>query len=101
MTGGFAHDLNNLLTGILGSVALARAALGEGEAVERYLAQVETAALCAGDLCRQVLAQAGRGTLPSERVHLSQLVAQTLPLLQLALGGRARLKLRLLDEAAR
>jgi CheY-like chemotaxis protein len=98
MTGGFAHDLNNLLTGILGSVALARAALAEGESAEPHLGHIETAALCAGDLCRQVLAQAGRSLLRRERVHLSQLVAQTLPLLHLTLGGRARLKLRLIDD---
>ncbi len=98
LAGGFAHDLNNLLTGILSSVALVRAAQLAEEPTEPYLEQIETAALCAGDLCRQVLARAGRGALVSERVHVSQLVAQILPLVQLALGGRARLTLQLADE---
>ncbi len=97
LAGGFAHDLNNLLTGVLSSVSLVRTAQLAGQTTEPYLEQIETAVLCAGDLCRQVLAYAGRGSLVIERVNLSQLVAQTLPLLQLSLGGRARLKLQLLD----
>ena len=98
LAGGFAHDLNNLLTGVLSSVSLVRSAQTTGQTTEPYLEQIETAVLCAGDLCRQVLAYAGRGSLVTERVNLSQLVAQTLPLLQLSLGGRARLKLQLLDD---
>ena len=98
LAGGFAHDLNNLLTGVLSSVSLVRSAQAAGQTTEPYLEQIETAVLCAGDLCRQVLAYAGRGSLIIERVNLSQLVAQTLPLLQLSLGGRARLKLQLPDD---
>ncbi|HRI50080.1 MAG TPA: ATP-binding protein [Pseudomonadota bacterium] len=98
LAGGFAHDLNNLLTGVLSSVSLVRTAQAAAQPTEPYLEQIETAVLCAGDLCRQVLAYAGRGSLVIERVSLSQLVAQTLPLLQLSLGGRARLKLQLQDD---
>lgn len=98
LAGGFAHDLNNLLTGVLSSVSLVRSAQTAAQPTEPYLEQIETAVLCAGDLCRQVLAYAGRGSLVIERVSLSQLVAQTLPLLQLSLGGRARLKLQLQDD---
>lgn len=98
LAGGFAHDLNNLLTAVLGSVTQTRAALLNAQPAETYLDQIETAVMCAGDLCRQVLAYAGRGALTVEPISLSQLVAQMLPLLQLSTGGRARLKLQLLDD---
>ena len=49
LASGFAHDLNNLLTGVLGSVALVRSALLAEEAAEPYLEQIETAALGKGE----------------------------------------------------
>ncbi len=98
LAGGFAHDLNNLLTAVLGSVSQMRAAIESPQTVETHLEQIETAVLCAGDLCQQVLVYAGRGALTFARINLSQLVAETLPLLQLSISGRAHLKLQLLDD---
>ena len=55
LAGGIAHDFDNLLTAILGSVSLARMYMeGGGEAHER-LAEAEKAAIRARDLTGQLL----------------------------------------------
>ncbi|MBI2512536.1 MAG: MASE1 domain-containing protein [Opitutae bacterium] len=98
LAGGIAHDFNNLLTAILGNVSLVRLMLPTGNEVDPMLRQVESASLRAADLCRQMLAYAGRGPLVIERADLSQLVRDTAALLQLSLSQRARLDLDLTDQ---
>lgn len=54
LAGGIAHDFNNLLTAILANASLLRETSAGPDADS--LAQIETAALRAADLCRQMLA---------------------------------------------
>lgn len=98
LAGGIAHDFNNLLTAVLGNVSLVRLTLPPGNSVAPMLQQIESASLRAADLCRQMLAYAGRGQLVIDRADLSHLVRDTASLLQLSLSQRARLDL---DLAAR
>ena len=63
LAGGIAHDFNNLLTGILGNANLARGAVAAHLDIEPYLDQIERSAERAADLCGQMLAYAGKGTL--------------------------------------
>jgi PAS domain S-box-containing protein len=63
LAGGIAHDFNNLLTGVLGNASLASADLGPGSPVQPYLEQIETAAIRAADLCKQMLALLGQRTV--------------------------------------
>ena len=95
LAGGIAHDFNNLLTGVLGNAGLARHALPAGAPVEPQLRAIEQAALRAAELCRQMLAYAGKGRFIVEPVELSALVEGVLPLLNISLARRAELRLEL------
>lgn len=53
---GLAHDLNNLLTVILGSAELARGHTTPETAPDNHLQTIETTVRRAGDLCRAMLA---------------------------------------------
>jgi signal transduction histidine kinase/integral membrane sensor domain MASE1/CheY-like chemotaxis protein len=99
LAGGIAHDFNNLLTAILGNASLARHILPPGAEAGAMLGQIESAAHRAADLCRQMLAYAGRGQFTIERADLSQLANDTLPLLQLSISKRAHLELEYADAA--
>ncbi len=92
LAGGVAHDFNNLLTGILGHAGLARAQLPPGDPAHDSLARIETAAHRAADLCRQMLAYAGRGRLTVQPIDLGELARDTTNLLKLSLARRARLR---------
>jgi len=67
LAGGIAHDFNNILTGIQGSVSLARLATRPGDKVFHLLANAEKASMRAKDLTQQLLTFS-RGGEPVRRV---------------------------------
>lgn len=90
LAGGIAHDLNNLLTVILGNASFARDAVSEGATVVHELAQIDAAGERAAMLTRQVLAFARRQVLSTGPVDLNALVAGMLPLLIRLVGEHIR-----------
>jgi PAS domain S-box-containing protein len=95
LAGGIAHDFNNLLTAILGNASLMRMEDATPSDRERYVAQIESASSRAADLCRQMLAYAGRGHVSVQRLDMNAVVEDTLPLLQISISKKAHLKLDL------
>ncbi|MDX8407117.1 MAG: PAS domain S-box protein, partial [Mariprofundaceae bacterium] len=75
LAGGIAHDFNNILSSMLGNAELLRIDLGalDGDA-ESCMQNIETGCNHAADLCRQMLAYAGKGRYVIESVNLSDLV---------------------------
>lgn len=93
LAGGIAHDFNNLLSSILGSASLARVMLPPATPIDPQLRAIETASLRAADLCRQMLAYAGKGRFVIEPTDLSRLSEELLPLLRISVGQHAKLNL--------
>ena len=91
LAGGIAHDFNNLLTAILANATFIRS---EGRADDR-IAQIEGAARRAADLCRQMLAYAGKGNFVVKPVDLDALVNETTDLIRISISKKAELKLDL------
>jgi len=82
LAGGIAHDFNNLLVGILGNAGLALMDLPPSSTVRPLLLDLQTAALRAADLTRQLLSYSGRGRFVLTSIDLGRLVedmAQALP----------------------
>ncbi|MBI5835472.1 MAG: PAS domain S-box protein [Armatimonadetes bacterium] len=98
LAGGIAHDFNNLLTAILGSAELARGTLPTGHEAGELLLSIETASLRAADLCRQMLAYAGKRRAVAEAVDLAALVEELTHLLRTAISKRATLRLQLAPD---
>jgi two-component system cell cycle sensor histidine kinase/response regulator CckA len=95
LTGGIAHDFNNLLTGVMGAASLARLHAADAAKVAVHLQQIESSAQQAADLCKQLLAYAGRGRLLIERADLNTLVRESLPLLRLSASRHITMHLAL------
>jgi len=91
LAGGIAHDFNNLLTIILGNASLNQLDPTTSPASAGRLAKIHGAGTSAADLCRQLLAYAGRGTFSIERVRLNDLVQDTTRLLEVTIAHRATL----------
>jgi PAS domain S-box-containing protein len=89
LAGGVAHDFNNLLTVISNGVALAKREAGATSST--YLDAVALAADRAADLCRQMLAYAGKAQLTRESVQLSALVDEMSSMLEASIAKRATL----------
>ncbi len=95
LAGGIAHDFNNLLSSILGNASLARMALTPDAAGAGQLQAIESAALRAAELCRQMLAYAGKGRFVIEPTDLTLLTEELLPLLKISVTPNAALVLQL------
>ncbi|MEC7522039.1 MAG: ATP-binding protein [Myxococcota bacterium] len=85
MAGGIAHDLNNILTGILGSATLAEREVAAGSAPAEALSDIRLAAQRAGELSTSMLAYAGEGNAERVTVDFAELVGEMKPLIGTAL----------------
>jgi nitrogen-specific signal transduction histidine kinase/CheY-like chemotaxis protein len=86
LAGGVAHDFNNILTVITNAVALARRG---GPSAVTQLDTISLAAARAAELCRQMLAYAGKTALVREPVDLSSLVAEMSAMLEVSVAKKA------------
>lgn len=76
LAGGIAHDFNNLLTVILGNASLALDELPPHSAAQESLEAIESTALRAAELCRQMLAYSGKGRFVIESIQLGTLIGE-------------------------
>ena len=86
LAGGVAHDFNNILGGILGYATLMTDTVDSGSTIHNYAKAVETAALRAAELTRQLLTFARSGKFKQEAVGLNEVVRETLTLLDSSLA---------------
>jgi K+-sensing histidine kinase KdpD len=75
LAGGLAHDLNNLLTSVLGNASLAAVSLPENHSARHLLGELNKAGERAAHIVAQVLSYAGKGRFFDEAIDLSDLVA--------------------------
>lgn len=88
LAGGIAHDFNNLLMTILGNTDLAMQEAGEASAILGYLREIEKASQHAADLCRQMLAYAGKGQIQVSNVDLNSLIDGMTRLLEISVSKK-------------
>jgi signal transduction histidine kinase/CheY-like chemotaxis protein len=98
LAGGIAHDFNNLLTAILGYSGLIRNEVPDHSPACALLDGVNQTALRAADLCKQMLAYAGRGRFIVQLVNLSELTRDSERLLHLSISKKASLSLELMSD---
>jgi len=90
LAGGIAHDFNNILLSVIGNAELAADPRLPRSEVVRHLDDVVKASERAAELCRQMLAYAGRKSFRVERVDLADLADEMRDLLAVSLSKRAR-----------
>ncbi len=95
LAGGIAHDFNNLLTGVLGNASLALDMLPEDSPAREAVRNVETAAVRASELSRQMLAYSGKGRFVVTLLSLSELVDEMTQLLKSCISRNASLAIDL------
>ena len=99
LTGGLAHDFNNVLTGISGSLELIGLRVSQGRAheLDRYVTAAQGAVARAGALTRRLLAFSRRETLDPKVVDANVLVTGMADLLRRTVGSSITLDTRLAD----
>ncbi len=100
LAGGISHDFNNLLAAMLGFTNLAEQQLDPDHPAQKSLLQMQSAALRAAALTRQLLAFSRRQVLQKEVVDLHTLIRGMTEMLGPVLGSEIRLKLELRNPEA-
>ncbi len=100
LAGGIAHDLNNMLVGILGNACLAQAQIGDDEAVRDRLSRVVGACERAAKVIRQILTYSGRVTCDAEPCELNALVEEMAEFMRAAVPKHIQLQIELEREPA-
>jgi PAS domain S-box-containing protein len=94
LTGGVAHDFNNLRSVVIGSLSLAVPRLEAGQDVTRLLGNAMKAAERGASLTQRMLAFARKQELSLESVDLSDLVRNMAELLQRTIGPGVMIETR-------
>src|SRR5205814_1275962 len=76
LAGGIAHDFNNLLVSILGHSGLALMELPPEAPARATVRMIETAAMRAAELTKQLLAYSGKGKFVIQPINLGRLVQE-------------------------
>lgn len=100
LTGGLAHDFNNILTGIKGSLELLQLRDGQGRLndLERYFNTANTAADRAASITQRLLAFARQQTLDAKAVRANDRISEMRDLIQHTIGPSIVLKTALAPD---
>jgi len=98
LTGGIAHDVNNLLGVIIGNLDLLREQKANDGAALELVGEAQAAAQRGAELARRLLAFARRQTLQPIRIEVNELIRRTLESMSARLEGAVEVSLDLAAE---
>jgi PAS domain S-box-containing protein len=98
LAGGIAHDFNNILMSILGFATIGRDRSAGTPIIAGYFSKIEASTLRAGELCRQMLAFAGRAQVSIHKGDLNEVIRSFEEPLRTKLPGHIRLEMNLWPE---
>ncbi|MCQ4297263.1 PAS domain S-box protein [Pseudomonas stutzeri] len=101
LTGGLAHDFNNMLTGVLGALDLIQRRVANGATgdLDRYIDAATTSANRAAALTHRLLAFARRQSLDPKPVDVNLLVVSMEDMLRRTMGEHIQLEVELQTDA--
>ncbi|HNR51939.1 MAG TPA: cache domain-containing protein [Deltaproteobacteria bacterium] len=98
LAGGVAHDFNNILTAIRGSLDLSLLSAGRNDPLLKNLRQIENAVTKATDLTRKLLFFSRRQPIDTVPVHLNKSVDSILKIVERLIGTNISITLDLASD---
>ncbi len=98
LTGGIAHNINNLLGVVVGNLELLRERAPQDAESAEYTREALEAALSGAELVRGMLAFARQQPLRRQRIDINELVSDVVNILGRLLGEDVEVSLHLGDE---
>jgi PAS domain S-box-containing protein len=99
LTGGVAHDFNNILTVITGTIEILEDGVADRPDLATIAKMIDEAATRGAELTRQLLAFARRQPLDPRETDVNRLVIETARLLKPTLGEHIEIESMLEDDA--
>jgi signal transduction histidine kinase/ActR/RegA family two-component response regulator len=100
LTGGIAHDLNNILTVITGTIEILAEAVADRPELAAIANMIDEAAARGADLTQRLLAFARKQPLQPREVDVNSLVIEASHLLRPTLGEQIEIHMVLADDAS-
>ncbi|MFO7860671.1 MAG: PAS domain S-box protein [Desulfosalsimonas sp.] len=100
LSGGVAHDFNNVLSIIIGNAELAAGELAEDHRARSYVNEIQTAGVRAKDVVRQLLTFSRKTREEKQAVDLCMLVGEALKLLRPVIAANIEIRTRLPEQPA-
>jgi PAS domain S-box-containing protein len=91
LTGGVAHDFNNILTGITGTIGILTDALADRPELQAIARMIDEAAERGGQLTKHLLAFARKQPLQPRETDVNALILETIKLLRPTLGEQIQI----------
>ncbi len=98
LTGGLAHDFNNMLGIIIGNLDLLELELHGNDSAQKKVASSLKAALLGADLTKRLLAFARKQNLSPRRINMKTEIEETLPLIERVMKGDYHISLSIADN---
>ncbi len=98
LTGGVAHDFNNILTVITGTIGILAEAVADRPELEAIARMIDEAAERGGQLTKHLLAFARKQPLQPREIDVNSLVLETVKLLRPTLGEQIQIDPLLADD---
>jgi len=98
LTGGIAHDYNNMLGVILGYTSMLEDELGEQPALAEYVSKIRRAGERGAQLTKKLLSFSRHKTSRAESLNINALLQEEQQLLEKTLTARIKMVLNLADE---
>jgi PAS domain S-box-containing protein len=99
LTGGVAHDFNNVLTVIIGTIEIVQEGLADKPQFAAIAQLIDDAAARGAEITSQLLTFARRQPLEPREIDVNALVVETAKLLKPMLGEHIEIVTRLADDA--
>ena len=99
LTGGVAHDFNNILTVITGTIGILADAVAEDPQLSAITKMIDDAAERGASLTKHLLAFARRQPLQPREIDVNTLVLETIKLLRPTLGEQIQINPQLAEDA--
>lgn len=98
LTGGIAHQFNNIMAGILGYAELCLARLPADSPLKDFLLKIEQGARRAAELTSKMLAYSGQAMFMSREIELAAFMREQVHLIRNTISKKAELKLEIQME---
>ncbi len=98
LAGGIAHDFNNLLAAISGNAELALGKLEAKAPASTHVDNIVDACDHAAELCKQMLAYAGKGSYALDVLNINDMVKSMGKLIRASVSSQIALKIKLDDS---
>lgn len=98
LTGGIAHDVNNMLGGISGATELLEMALASDPKLMKYISLIKSATERTTNLIGKMLAFSRKGKIVSRQFNMHTIIQETVALLERSIDRRIEVRLSLQAE---